>query len=63
MRFGEAVLMTRFGTLIPGSPTLLVAASDALAATRKKANYVCDGTADDVEIQAAIDALPSVGTL
>jgi len=42
-----------------------VAASDASDAYKKAAlasgGYVCDGTDDDVEIQAAIDALPVVG--
>jgi hypothetical protein len=36
--------------------TLLVAASDAPADVKTAANYVCDGTADNVEIQAAITA-------
>lgn len=39
--------------------TFFVAADDAEPRSRLKADYVCDGTADDVEIQAAIDALPS----
>lgn len=41
--------------------TLVVAASDASAKVKAQADYVCDGTADDVEIQAAIDALPASG--
>lgn len=44
-----------------GGPTLVVAASDALAKSKRYADYECDGTADDVEIQAAIDALPTGG--
>ena len=36
--------------------TLIVAASDSLH--RERADYVCDGVDDQVEIQAAIDALP-----
>jgi len=44
---------------------IIVAASDASEASKKAAlasgGYVCDGTADDVEIQAAIDALPAGG--
>ena len=36
---------------------ILVAASDASAAVRASADYVCDGTADEVQINAAIDAL------
>jgi len=38
----------------PGS--LLVAASDAHITTRLSADYVCDGTADDVDLNAAIAA-------
>lgn len=39
--------------------TFVVAANDSLH--RNMADYVCDGTADQVEIQAAIDALPANG--
>ncbi len=39
--------------------TIVVAASDSL--NQGAANYVCDGAADEVEIQAAIDALPTGG--
>lgn len=42
----------------PGSPTLLVAAVNAHSSTRERADYLCDGVADNVEIQSAIDALP-----
>jgi len=38
--------------------TLVVAANDSSAKSKAQADYVCDGTADEVEIQAAIDALP-----
>jgi len=41
--------------------TFVVAANDASAASKAQADYLCDGTADDVEIQAAIDALPAGG--
>lgn len=37
----------------------VVAASDSLH--KERADYVCDGISDDIEIQAAIDALPSGG--
>ncbi len=40
--------------------TLVVAASDATAAEKAQADYVCDGTADDVEIQAAVNASEEV---
>lgn len=39
--------------------TFVVAASDSL--NKEKADYICDGTADDVQIQAAIDALNGNG--
>ena len=39
--------------------TLTVAASDSK--DKARADYVCDGVADNVEIQAAIDALPAAG--
>jgi len=38
---------------------LVVAASDS--SHKERADYVCDGISDDIEIQAAIDALPSGG--
>jgi len=41
--------------------TYVVASPDAPAHVRAQADYVCDGVDDDVEIQAAIDALPVVG--
>lgn len=51
---------------ITGAPTfsrssLLVAASNAPATWIAAADYTCDGTADDVQIQAALDALPAAG--
>jgi len=44
-----------------GSATLVVAASDSSAKSKARADYVCDGTADDVQIQAAIDAIATTG--
>jgi len=46
-----------------GGATIFVAASDASAASIAAAlpAYRCDGTADDVQIQAALDALPQPG--
>lgn len=41
--------------------TYIVAANDSSASSKAQADYVCDGTADDVQIQAAIDALPAGG--
>ena len=43
----------------PSSATFVIAASDSLHP--EHADYVCDGTDDQVQIQAAIDALPSTG--
>jgi hypothetical protein len=40
--------------------TFFVAASDSSDREKNVADYVCDGTADNVEIQAAIDALPVI---
>ncbi len=42
------------------SSTLVVAASDSTALCKSQADYVCDGTADDVEIQDALDSGKSV---
>jgi len=44
----------------PGT-TLMVAASNASDKVKGLADYVCDGIADDVEIAAALTALPSTG--
>lgn len=41
--------------------TLYVAANDAPAADKARADYTCDGTADNTEIQAAITALQGQG--
>ena len=43
------------------SATFVVAADDSSTLSKQQADYVCDGTDDQVEIQAAIDALPSGG--
>jgi len=42
-------------------PAIVVAASDSSKSVKNGADYVCDGSADDVQIQAAIDSLPSFG--
>jgi len=41
--------------------TYIVAASDSSVSSKAQADYICDGTADNVEIQVAIDALPVTG--
>jgi hypothetical protein len=64
---GDTPVEANFSDLIDTIPAryfgYLVAANDAPADVKNQADYVCDGTADDVEIQAAIDALTSGGTL
>src|SRR3989344_2316775 len=47
------------GTMKVPAATIFVAASDASANVRAvtPSAYLCDGTADEVQIQAAIDAL------
>jgi hypothetical protein len=45
----------------PGLTTYTVAANDASDRDKAVADYVCDGTADNVEIQAAIDAVEANG--
>jgi hypothetical protein len=44
-----------------GTATVVVASSTAPASVKKVADYVCDGTADNVQIQAAITALATYG--
>lgn len=46
---------------ITRSATIVVAASDSSAKSKAQADYVCDGIDDQVEIQAAINALPDAG--
>jgi hypothetical protein len=41
--------------------TIVIAASDSTADEKAQADLVCDGIADNVEIQAAIDACESIG--
>ena len=49
--------------MVAGAPhvDLVVAGSDAPAKVRATADYACDGTADDVQIQAAIDSVGLLG--
>jgi hypothetical protein len=58
-----AVLLVFIALVIgPGSATTIqVAASDSTSSDKATAQFVCDGTADEVDIQDAIDALPSAG--
>ncbi len=41
--------------------TVHVAASNAEQISQTESDFLCDGTADDVEIQAALDSLPTTG--
>lgn len=43
------------------APYVLVAASDSPTAWKNKADYVCDGTGDQVEFSSAVSALPATG--
>lgn len=43
-----------------GTATFVIAASDSPANVKARADYVCDGIDDEVEIKAAIDSLPLV---
>ena len=44
-----------------GDPTITVAASDTDPVAWSRADFLCDGVRDQVEIQAAIDLLPVAG--
>jgi len=44
-----------------GCATYVVAASDAPDDVKRIADYICDGAADNVQIQAAVDALLAAG--
>lgn len=48
-------------TSMQGYGGFLVAASDAPQVWIDHADYTCDGTNDEIQIQAAIDALPAAG--
>ena len=43
------------------SVTYTIAAFDSTASMKNQADYICDGIADDMEIQLAIDNLPNEG--
>ena len=46
---------------ITRSATLVIAASDSSAKSKAQADYVCDGTNDEVSILSAVSALPETG--
>lgn len=60
VNIGAPIPAILYSTIGRGA-TFFVAASDATALEIAQADYICDGTADDVQIQAAIDALPAGG--
>ena len=45
----------------PPEPDVIVAANDSSSADKARADYVCDGTADEVEVQDAVDDLGTSG--
>ena len=55
--FGTAVA----GEELSGTNTLVVAAGDSTSTAKAQADYVCDGSNDQAEIQNAINALPAGG--
>ena len=50
-----------FGCTVQAGSALVVAASDSPALLRGQADYICDGAADQVEIQRALSALGNAG--
>ena len=50
---------TEYMVIEKAAATFVIAASDSLH--KERADYVCNGVDDQVEIQAAIDALPTAG--
>lgn len=42
-------------------PTIRVAASNAAPAAKEQSNFICDGVADEVQIQAAVNLLAGTG--
>lgn len=61
---GNTTIMTTANVTTLNAPTgrgatYVVATSDAPTLVKTQATYVCDGTADDVQIQAALDAAVS----
>ncbi len=59
--FTNLSTLTLFAEPTGRTATYVIAASTASATSTVQADYVCDGTADNVEIQSAINALPAIG--
>ena len=57
----EEVVYSDIGVPVDGLVNVMVAASDASNAAKTRADYVCDGVADQVEVNEAIDVLPHGG--
>lgn len=51
-------LLLKIGNFTEAGPMKIVAASDSPNTVKRFADYVCDGTADNVTIQQAIDSIP-----
>ncbi|MDD2788684.1 MAG: hypothetical protein PHC67_11520, partial [Methanoculleus sp.] len=49
------------GCIVQAGSALVVAAGDSSAQSKAQADYTCDSTADQVEIQRALNALGSAG--
>ena len=58
---GDALPRFVGGIVSDKGSTFTVAASDSSSEFKAMANFVCDGTADQVEIQRALDSLPTIG--
>lgn len=58
---GTTLTVTDLETPTGTGATFIVASSTANARSIAQADYVCDGTADEVQINAAIAALPALG--
>jgi hypothetical protein len=58
---GTIQQLTFSSVVQPGATSLLVAANDASALTRSRADYLCDGVADEAQINTALAALPASG--
>jgi hypothetical protein len=57
----SGLTLTNVASVYGNNPYILVAASDTESSIKAKADYVCDGTADEVQINAAIAAIPTEG--
>jgi len=57
----NGTIVATAGSGLVRTATKVVAANDADATVKLQADYVCDGTADDVQIQAVIDSLSASG--